>query len=180
MEPWRRLDDASADEARERLRACCGSTRWVERMLVRRPFGDQSSLLAAARDEWFGLGEDDWREAFAHHPRIGDRADLARRLADTRHISERVEPGVEGAGGRDKGARGEGNPGDDELSALAEANRVYEQRFGYIFIVCASGRTAAQMLALLRARLGNNPDVEIRVAAAEQAEITTLRLRGLS
>ena len=70
--------------------------------------------------------------------------------------------------------------GADELSALAEANRVYEQRFGYIFIVCASGRTAAQMLALLRARLGNDPDVEIRVAAAEQAEITALRLRGLS
>ena len=167
MEPWRRLDDASADEARERLRACCGSTRWVERMLVRRPFGDQSSLLAAARDEWFGLGEDDWREAFAHHPRLGDRAALARRFAATRHLSERAQNGVAGAGA-------------DELSALAEANRVYEQRFGYIFIVCASGRTAAQMLALLRARLGNNPDVEIRVAAAEQAEITTLRLRGLS
>ena len=167
MEPWRRLDDASVHEARERLRACCGSTRWVERMLERRPFGDQSSLLAAARDEWFGLGEDDWREAFAHHPRIGDRADLARRFAATRHLSEREQQGVEGAGA-------------DELSALAEANRVYEQRFGYIFIVCASGRTAAEMLALLRARLGNDPEVEIRVAAAEQAEITTLRLRGLS
>jgi 2-oxo-4-hydroxy-4-carboxy-5-ureidoimidazoline decarboxylase len=135
-------------------------------MVARRPFGDQPSLLAAARNEWFALGEADWREAFAHHPKIGDRAALERRFAATRHLSEREQKGVERAGG-------------EVLTALADGNRLYEQRFGYIFIVCASGRSAEEMLALLRARLGNDPTSEIRVAALEQAEITALRLNGM-
>jgi 2-oxo-4-hydroxy-4-carboxy-5-ureidoimidazoline decarboxylase len=166
MEPWRRLDEADAAEARDLLRACCGSPRWVERMVARRPFGDQPSLLGAARDEWFALGEEDWREAFAHHPTIGGRETLERRFAATRHLSEREQKGIEGAGA-------------DVLTALVDANQIYEQTFGYIFIVCASGRSAVEMLALLRARLRNDPDAEIRVAASEQADITALRLNGL-
>ena len=167
MEPWRRLDTAPEAEARTLLRTCCGSTRWVDRMVVRRPFGDQASLLASAREEWDALDPEDWREAFAHHPKIGDRDSLTRRFAATRHLSAREQKGVEAAG-------------EDVLGALAEANRVYEERFGYIFIVCATGRTAEEMLALLRARLGNDPATEIRVAAAEQAAITALRLEGIT
>jgi 2-oxo-4-hydroxy-4-carboxy-5-ureidoimidazoline decarboxylase len=166
MEPWRRFDEADVAGARELLRACCGSTRWVERMVARRPFGDQPSLLGAARDEWFALGAEDWREAFAHHPKIGGREALERPFAATRHLSAREQKGVEGAGA-------------DVLTALADANQIYEQTFGYIFIVCASGRSAEEMLALLGARLGNDPDTEIRVAASEQADITALRLKGL-
>ena len=130
--------------------------------MARRPFGDQRSLLAAARDEWFSLEPDDWREAFSHHPKIGEDA-AADRFAPTRHISRAEQQGIRGAG-------------PDILQALADGNRLYEQRFGYIFIVCARGRSAAEMLTLLRQRLGNDPAVEIRVAASEQADITALRL----
>jgi 2-oxo-4-hydroxy-4-carboxy-5-ureidoimidazoline decarboxylase len=148
------------------LAACCGATRWVDRMVARRPFGSSARLLAAARDEWFALGEADWREVFAHHPTIGDRDALRRRFPTTAHLSEREQAGVSGATG-------------DVLDALAEGNREYERRFGYIFIVCASGKTADEMLALLRARLPNDPATEIRIAAEEQARITELRLLQL-
>ena len=166
MASWRRLDDASAAEAGDLLRTCCGSTRWVERMERRRPFGDQAALLSAAAEVWWGLGQDDWREAFAHHPKIGDRDALERRFATTAHLSAAEQHGVEGAR-------------SEVLTALSEANRLYEETFGYIFIVCAHGRSAEEMLALLRDRLSNDPAVEIRVAASEQAAITRLRLNEL-
>ena len=166
MEPWRRLDLAAADEARELLRGCCGATAWVERMTARRPFGSHEGLLRAARDEWFALGPGDWLEAFSHHPKIGDRESLRQRFARTAHLSEREQSGVEGAP-------------EDVLTALAEGNRAYEAKFGFIFIVCATGKSAAEMLQLLRDRLPNPPDVELRVAAEEQAKITELRLLKL-
>jgi 2-oxo-4-hydroxy-4-carboxy-5-ureidoimidazoline decarboxylase len=166
MESWTRLDDAPADAARQLLATCCGSDRWVERMLARRPFGSLEELLSSARREWFALDPADWREAFAHHPRIGNRADLQRRFATARELSEREQSGVAGAP-------------DEILDALADANRSYEERFGYIFIVRATGRTAAQMLELLRERLANPPEIEIEVAATEQAKITELRLLKL-
>ena len=135
-------------------------------MLARVPFGTLEQMRAAARVEWFALSPADWREAFTHHPRIGDCESLRRRFAATRDLSEREQSGAEGAS-------------EDVLAALAEANAAYEARFGYIFIVCATGRSAEEMLGMLRARLGNKPDEEIRVAAEEQAEITDLRLLGL-
>ena len=135
-------------------------------MLARRPFETVDALLAAAREEWFALTPADWREAFAHHPRIGDVESLRRRFAATRDLSEREQAGVGGAP-------------DEVLRALAEGNAAYESRFGYTFIVCATGRSAAEMLAILRDRLGHDPDDEIRVAAEEQARITELRLLGL-
>jgi 2-oxo-4-hydroxy-4-carboxy-5-ureidoimidazoline decarboxylase len=166
MDSWRRLDEAAPAAARAMLTRACGSLRWVDRMLARRPFGGQAELLAAARDEWWALGPDDWQEAFRHHPRIGDRASLAARFPETHQLSASEQSGVAGAAGR-------------VLDALAEGNRAYEDRFGYIFIVCATGKTAAEMLALLRSRLGNDPGREIRIAAEEQARITSLRLSAL-
>jgi 2-oxo-4-hydroxy-4-carboxy-5-ureidoimidazoline decarboxylase len=153
---------------------------WVDRMMQRRPFGSTEALLAAARDEWFALNEDDWREAFRHHPKIGDRAALRARsgvpatqtlrggvaLPDTAHLSSTEQSGVAGAS-------------DDILDALAHGNREYEEKFGFIFIVCATGKSAAEMLGLLRGRLPNPPDREIRIAASEQAKITELRLLAL-
>jgi 2-oxo-4-hydroxy-4-carboxy-5-ureidoimidazoline decarboxylase len=167
MESWSRLDLAAADEARAMLRACCGSSRWVEGMLARRPFGSRPAMLAAARDEWFRLEAADWREAFGHHPKIGDRDALRRRFASTAHLSAREQQGV-------------GDAPEEVLAELAEANGAYERRFGFIFIVCATGRTATEMLAMLRTRLGNDPAAELRVAAEEQARITELRLLGLT
>jgi 2-oxo-4-hydroxy-4-carboxy-5-ureidoimidazoline decarboxylase len=166
MEPWRALDDVPAAQARALLARCCGSSRWVERMLARRPFRGTDALLRAAREEWWALEPADWLEAFAHHPKIGDRESLRRRFAQTRDLSAREQAGVEGAA-------------EATLTALAEGNAAYEARFGHIFIVCATGRSAKEMLGLLQARLRNPPDEELRVAAGEQARITELRLLGL-
>jgi len=163
MELWQRLDAGAPEDARALLEACCGSTRWVERMLASRPFNGRQRLLATARDEWIQLSPDDWLEAFAHHPKIGDREALRQRFPTTHQLSEREQAGV-------------GNASDDVLDALAAANRAYEGRFGYIFIVCATGKSAEEMLTILRERLRNDPSREIHIAAEEQAKITALRL----
>lgn len=157
------LDTATPEAAREILARACGSSRWVDRMLARRPFGRDAKLLTAARVEWFGLTEADWLEAFAHHPRIGDRASLAERFPATHHLSSQEQATVGGAHA-------------DVLTELAESNQTYLDRFGFIFIVCATGRTAAEMLQLLRDRLSHDRATELRFAAEEQAKITALRL----
>jgi 2-oxo-4-hydroxy-4-carboxy-5-ureidoimidazoline decarboxylase len=166
MEPWTRIDEASPADARQMLQTCCGSSRWIDRMLARRPFGSQAALLSAARDEWFSLAREDWLEAFSHHPKIGDREALRQRFAGTRHLSAREQSGVDGAS-------------DSVLEALTAGNHAYEEKFGHIFIICATGKSATEMLGLLRSRLGNDPDVELRIAAAEQAKITEIRLNEL-
>jgi 2-oxo-4-hydroxy-4-carboxy-5-ureidoimidazoline decarboxylase len=135
-------------------------------MLLRRPFGGVPALLTAAREEWFALAPDDWRDAFAHHPKIGDLGALRTRFAATASLTEREQAGVAGAP-------------DAILAALAEENRAYEQKFGFIFIVCASGRSAGEMLDMLRARLRNDPRTEMLIAAEEQAQITARRLEVL-
>ena len=134
-------------------------------MMQRRPFGRDAKLLTTARIEWFGLSEADWLEAFSHHPRIGDRAALEARFPATHDLSSKEQAGV-GA------ARAE------TLDALAEANEQYFDRFGFIFIVCATGKSAEEMLGLLRERLHNDHASELRIAAEEQAKITALRLGG--
>jgi 2-oxo-4-hydroxy-4-carboxy-5-ureidoimidazoline decarboxylase len=163
MDTWQEIDRAAPEEARRLLTRACGSSRWVDRMLTVRPFGSRESLLSAARREWDALTKDDWREAFTHHPRIGDREALRQRFPSTHALSSREQAGLERAG-------------SDVIEALAEGNRRYEETFGYIFIVCASGRSAEEMLAMLTARLGNDAAHEIKVAAGEQAKITALRL----
>jgi 2-oxo-4-hydroxy-4-carboxy-5-ureidoimidazoline decarboxylase len=167
MEPLRRLDLASADEARALLSTCCGSTRWVEHMLTRRPFRDIDHLLAAARDTWYALSADDWKDAFNRHPAIGERHMSQARFAATRDLSESEQAGVSDA-----------TPA--VLDALAEGNRRYEAKFGYVFVVCAAGRTAADMLARLDERLAHDPATEIQIAADEHAQITVRRLKALA
>jgi 2-oxo-4-hydroxy-4-carboxy-5-ureidoimidazoline decarboxylase len=166
MEPSRSFNEAAPGDARRMLLTCCGSTRWADRLLRRRPFKTREDLFAAAREEWFALTQDDWLEAFRHHPKIGDRTALRQRFPATHHLSEREQAGVSGAS-------------DQVIDALADGNRTYEARFGYIFIVCATGRSADEMLTMLRERLGNDPVREIRIAAEEQAKITELRLMQL-
>lgn len=158
------IDTATEEAARGILARACGSSRWVERMLARRPFGRDAKLLSAARVEWFGLTEADWLEAFAHHPRIGDRASLAARFPATHDLSSKEQAAV-------------GAAHADVLSELADANEEYFGRFGFIFIVCATGKTAPEMLQLLRDRLSNDRASELRIAAEEQARITALRLQ---
>jgi 2-oxo-4-hydroxy-4-carboxy-5-ureidoimidazoline decarboxylase len=155
------------DQAIAAFRRCCGSNRWSQRMARLRPFDCEAAVFEAAERTWWGLDRADWLEAFAAHPRIGDRDALRAQFAATAAWSAREQSGVDGAA-------------EDVLQALAEANTRYHERFGYIFIVCATGKTAAEMLALLRERLSNEPGREIAVAAAEQAKITRLRLEKLS
>ena len=159
-----RLDHANEEDARAFLRSCCGSTRWVERMLKHRPFGDDSTLLTVARDEWWALSAEDWFEAFAQHPKIGDRASLEARFPRTAALSHAEQQGVTDAS-------------EHTLDALADLNHRYEEKFGYIFIVCATGKSAGEMLALLRARLDNEAPAELLIAAEQQAQITALRLQ---
>ena len=145
-------------DARAALARCCGCRRWVERMLAARPYASDSALFAAAEREWRRLGSSDWLEAFAAHPRIGERG------GD--EWARREQAGADTA---DAGTR----------QALADGNRAYEQRFGHVFLICATGRSADEMTAELQRRLGNDPEREMRIAAAEQAKITRLRLENL-
>lgn len=161
-----KLNRLPAAGAREALQRCCGARAWVERMVARRPFVNAGCLIEVAEAIWRGLTPEDWREAFAHHPRIGDLESLRRRFASTADLAAREQAAVASAA-------------PATLEALAEANRAYEERFGYIFIVFASGRGADEMLAMLRARLDNDPATEIGIAAAEQWKITRLRLDRL-
>ena len=163
MAAWQSLDAADERTARQLLTTCCGSRAWVEAMLGQRPFGSDNHLFATAREVWFALSPHDWREAFSHHPKIGDRASLAARFPRTADLSAEEQRGVSRAAA-------------DTLDALAQGNRAYEEKFGYIFIVCATGKTAEEMLELLRTRLRNDAATELLIAAEEQARITELRL----
>jgi 2-oxo-4-hydroxy-4-carboxy-5-ureidoimidazoline decarboxylase len=157
------LNALPAAAAREAFARCCGARAWVERMESRRPYLNVGHLMGIARAFWMALDPAGWREAFTHHPRIGDLESLRRRFASTADLASREQAKV-GAASR------------VVLEALAEGNRAYEERFGYIFIVFASGRTADEMLALLRDRLSHEPDEELRIAAQEQWKIMRLRL----
>jgi 2-oxo-4-hydroxy-4-carboxy-5-ureidoimidazoline decarboxylase len=162
-----RLNAVTRDECAALLLRCCGSTRWVERVVERRPFGSLAELHAVAEAAWSGLEPSDYREAFAHHPRLGaDPAQLRARFAAADWSTEE-QSGV---------ARAD----DATLEALQVGNVDYEARFGFVFLVCATGKSAREVLTLLEQRIGNEPDEELRVAAAEQAKITRLRLEKLS
>jgi 2-oxo-4-hydroxy-4-carboxy-5-ureidoimidazoline decarboxylase len=160
------LDAMPESQAKQVLTACCGASRWVAEMLARRPFKSRAVVLSAADEIWRSLDSDDWQEAFSHHPRIGERQSAKRQ-------SER---GSSWAAGEQSEVR---RAGDDVRTALPAVNREYEQRFGYIYIVFATGKSAEEMLALARERLRNDPDVELRTAAEEQRKITRLRLDKL-
>ena len=152
--------------AKKLLTECCGASRWVSGMLARRPFRSHAAVLSATDEIWRSLDAADWREAFSHHPRIGERKSAA----------PQSERGSAWAAGEQSGVE---QAREDVRAELAAANREYEQRFGYIFIVFATGKSAEEMLALARARLRNDPDVELHAAAAEQLKITRLRLDKL-
>ena len=137
---------------------CCGAGRWVDGMVAARPFADDEAVLEAAERLWWALGPGDWLEAFAGHPRIGERAgnDWARA----------EQAGVDAAG-------------VETRRALAAGTEEYERRFGHVFLICATGRSADEMFGELRRRLKHEPARELRVAAGEQAKITRIRLEKL-
>jgi 2-oxo-4-hydroxy-4-carboxy-5-ureidoimidazoline decarboxylase len=166
FEKLKSLNDLDAQAAFAALERCCGSSRWVEQMLLLRPFKDKEALLQSADDVWGKLGKDDWLEAFRHHPKIGDINSLREKFASTSQWAQGEQKGVEQAS-------------EEILLGLARGNDHYEKRFGYIFIVCATGKSAGEMLALLQERLPNEPEYELHVAMQEQAKITRIRLEKL-
>jgi 2-oxo-4-hydroxy-4-carboxy-5-ureidoimidazoline decarboxylase len=160
------LNAMPPDAARAALLRCCGSRRWADAMTTRRPFASAEGAFDGADEIWTRLERADWLEAFAAHPRIGELDSLRKKFASAADWASGEQALVIGAE-------------DYTLLGLASGNQDYEARFGHIFIVCATGKTAAEMLALLSARLGNDPETELRIAAAEQAKITRLRLEKL-
>jgi 2-oxo-4-hydroxy-4-carboxy-5-ureidoimidazoline decarboxylase len=158
---WNQLPPA--DAAREIL-PCCGSEAWARELASRRPLNDETSLLAASDDVWKSLETKDWMEAFARHPRIGERQAPASASARAATWSVQEQQKVSAAE-------------ENVQTALAEGNREYERRFGRIFLVCATGRSADEILAILQRRLQNSDAAELQEAAEEQRKITNLRLK---
>jgi 2-oxo-4-hydroxy-4-carboxy-5-ureidoimidazoline decarboxylase len=153
------LNALSPDEARGALIDCCGCARWVEAMLAERPFASREALHAAATKYWRTASRADLLEAMSHHPRIGE---------------------LKGAPPREAAEQAGAASADERIkAAIADGNRAYEARFGYIYLVCASGMSGAELLQILQARLRNEPVDELAVAAVEQEKITHLRLDKL-
>jgi 2-oxo-4-hydroxy-4-carboxy-5-ureidoimidazoline decarboxylase len=153
---------ASADAAFDTMMACCGSRRWAAAMVARRPIGSVAELSEAADEVWSTMEEADWMEAFACHPRIGERK-AARASAKSATWSRQEQASANTAG-------------ESILVELAAGNALYEQRFGFTYIVCATGKSAEEMLAILNRRLANDRASELRDAAEQQRQITQIRL----
>jgi 2-oxo-4-hydroxy-4-carboxy-5-ureidoimidazoline decarboxylase len=160
-----RLNLAPPGEAEAGLLRCCGSPEWARRMVAARPFASAEEMFRVADGTWHSLAPGEWLAAFRAHPRIGERTP-ERPRAGTDPWSRQEQAGVSAADA-------------DVRDALVDANRAYEARFGFIFLVCATGRSADEILALARGRLLNPPDDELLVAAEEQRRITRLRLEKL-
>ncbi len=160
------FNQLSAEECETALRQCCVATRWIEQMQEARPFTDEGALFEKAELIWAGLSMPDYLEAFEGHPKIGDVSSLKKKYASTKQLAAGEQSGASVAS-------------DEVLQALAQGNTDYEKRFGFIFIVCATGKSAEEMLALLNARLDNDLMTELNIAAGEQAKITRLRLEKM-
>lgn len=150
-------------EARAVLRTCCGSERWTERVAATRPFASIEALHEQSERAWFALDRADWLEAFSHHPRIGERNLRQQKFAATAQQSSREQSGMAAAT-------------EEQRTAFARENEEYERTFGHVFLICATGKSAAEMLEQLEERLKNDGATELRNAAQEQAKITRLRL----
>ncbi len=153
-------------QLKEELLKCCGSATWVKMMMAYFPADDLVEILEDAEEMWYACSKEDWKEAFTHHPKIGDVESLTKKFASTAEWASGEQSSVNVAS-------------KETIEALAEGNRLYEEKFGYIFIVCATGKSAEEMLDLLQSRLRNSPNEEIQIAADEQNMITKLRLDKL-
>ena len=145
---------------------CCGSSSWANSLNNKFPFSNIESLLQMSNEIWNGVSNSDIFEAFTHHPKIGDIKSLEQKFTTTKQWASGEQAGVQQAN-------------QQTLLSLAKGNEDYENKFGYIFIVCATGKTADEMLELLLNRLPNAAETELKIAAAEQNKITHIRLNKL-
>jgi OHCU decarboxylase len=156
---------ASADTALDAMLACCGARRWAAGMVALRPIGSVQELSAAADRLWSTMEESDWMEAFACHPRIGGRPP-----------QRTVHASAQSAAWSRQEQSSAGCAAERVLAELAAGNALYEQRFGFTYIVCATGKSAEEMLAILNRRLGSDRTTELIEAAEQQRQITQIRL----
>ncbi len=165
-EKLEQLNRAAKEKAKSDFLNCCGSQNWAQKMTEARPFSNVAALLNQAKQIWQTLDAKDWLEAFATHPKIGSRQAAPKQQAQSAEWSNAEQSGTQAAT-------------DSVLDKLTESNRLYEEKFGFIFIVCATGKSAEEMLVVCKERLNNNTDTEIRIAADEQRKITEIRLKKL-
>jgi OHCU decarboxylase len=165
-EALQQLNRASREDAEAEFLSCCGSRRWAQKMAESRPFAGVSEFLTQAEEIWQNLKAQDWLEAFAAHPKIGAKKAVQHQSAQSAEWSKNEQCGTNSATG-------------SERSELEKLNRLYEEKFGFIFIVCATGKSAEEMLEICRRRLDNAADAEFSVAADEQRKITEIRLKKL-
>jgi OHCU decarboxylase len=161
------LNATTVEDAKAAFKKCCGSTKWAEAMTAQRPYEDVPALMRIGERIWWSLGEADHREAFAAHPKIGHQAP-----------PKSDDPETTGRWSRDE-QKSTASASSSTLEELADVNRAYEQKHGFIFIVCATGRSTEAMLDDCRKRLARSQTDELRTAAEEQAKITRLRLAKL-
>ena len=159
LNAWNNADDATAFDA---MIACCGAKRWAAAMVALRPIGSVFALSEAADRVWSTMNESDWMEAFACHPRIGERK-AAHATAKSVAWSKQEQSSAASAS-------------ENVLAEIAEGNAQYEERYGFTYIVCATGKSAEEMLAILKRRLASNRASELREAAEQQRQITQIRL----
>jgi len=160
------FNNFSASQQKEELFKCCGCTAWSEKLVQQSPFASIEKLKQSSDEIWWQCEQKEWLEAFTHHPKIGDVKSLEKKFASTKEWASGEQSSVTTAS-------------QDVLHQLKDGNEEYEKKFGYIFIVCATGKSATEMLVLLNNRLLNSPDAEIKIAAQEQNKITHLRIDKL-
>lgn len=160
------LNTFAPHHIQEELFKCCGCVNWVEQLSSKLPFTSIDELKLASDKIWFSCDKMDWLEAFSHHPKIGDLKSLEKKFASTAQWASGEQASVN-------------STTQNVLRELKELNDEYEKKFGYIFIVCATGKSADEMLLLLKQRLQNNPEEEMKIAASEQNKITHLRIDKL-
>lgn len=165
-EKLERLNQVAEKTAEADFLNCCGSRKWARFMAEARPFADSAEFIKQADRIWLNLETRDWLEAFAAHPKIGARKAASHQSAQAAEWSNAEQSGTQTAA-------------DTLRDELEKANRLYEEKFGFIFIVCATGKRAEEILDLCRRRLQNDADSEIRIAADEQRKITEIRLKKL-
>ncbi len=161
------FNQQSPEAARAQLYACCGSDTWTDEMMKQFPFASEQQLLHEATSIWYdACSHDDWLQAFAQHPKIGDIKSLEEKFASTSHLTSSEQAGVAAAS-------------TPVVESLAKANKGYDVKFRFIFIVCATGKSAEEMLRLMNDRLRNTYRDELQIAMGEQMKITMLRLKKL-
>lgn len=157
------LNNAPASKAYAFFEQACAASAWIERMVASRPFASIEALLTTASSHWDAMTEKDFLEAFDAHPMIGDVSSLREKFANTQAMASAEQAGTAQAD-------------EDTLRSLHSLNHEYLKRHGFIFIICASGLSARDMLNALQSRIGNAREQEIHIAAGQQLAITQLRL----